>query len=76
MEQMDSVQAKPNRRSQQTYDFSTMYTQLKLKEQEVMKKYVNMVFAYAKKAEGKKGTEKVLKVKAKGEQRSTVAYEN
>ena len=47
-----------------------MYTQLKLEElKKVMKKYVNMVFAYANKAEGKKGTEKVLKVKAKGVQR-------
>ena len=70
MGQMNSAQARPNRRSQQTYDFSTMYTQLKLGElKKVMKKYVDMVFAYANKAEGKKGTEKVLKVKAKGVQR-------
>jgi len=70
MQQMNSANAKPNQGSQQTYDFSTMYTQLKLEELEtVMEKYVDMVFAYAKKAKGKSGKEKVLRVKARGTDR-------
>ena len=70
MDLMNAAQATPNQNCQQTYDFSTMYTQLKLEElKKVMKKYVSMVFAYANKAVGKKG-EKVLRVKASGALRS------
>ena len=63
MDQMNAAQATPHQKCQQTYDFSTMYTQLKLEElKQVMKKYVSMIFSYANKAVGKKG-EKVLRVK-------------
>ena len=64
MKRMDAMPTKSNRKSarnQQTYDFSTMYTQLKLDAmKEKMKKYVEMVFEYAKDCRSKAGVEKVL----------------
>ena len=51
MDLINAAQATPNQRCQQTYDFNTMYTQLKLKElKKVMKKYDN----YAKKSGGRR----------------------
>jgi len=68
MARMQEAGLKPGADGQQTYDFSTMYTSMKLEcVEEKMKQYVDLVFEYQKQNGSKKdrGKEKVLLVKHK-----------
>ena len=69
MARMEAAGLRPGAGGQQTYDFSTMYTSMKLEcVEEKMKQYVDLVFEYQKQTGLKKdrGKEKVILVKNKG----------
>ena len=70
MARMQDAKLKPGIGGQQTYDFSTMYTSMKLDEVEKkMEEYVDLVFEYQKQHDGKstdRHQEKVILVKHKG----------
>ena len=66
---MESAGLRPDAGGQQTYDFSTMYTSMKLEcVEEKMKQYVDLVFEYQKQSGSKKDRDKerVILVKNKG----------
>ena len=77
MRQMEEAQLRPSG-GQQTYDFSTMYTSMKLGNEpdichdgvkQNMNRYVDLVFEYQKQSTGgrkERGKEKVLMLKHKG----------
>ena len=70
MKRMQSLGLKNHKDGQQTYDFSTMYTQVKLDALKTkMKMYSKLLFEYAKqsgKTVSKRGKSKAILVKYKG----------
>jgi len=70
MHRMQGAKRTPGTDGQQTYDFSTMYTSLKLDAiQHQMEEYVNLVFEYQRQATGgknDKGKEKIMVIKYRG----------
>ena len=70
MTRMQRGRHKPSNDGQQTYDFSTMYTSLKLDViQQKMEEYIDLVFEYQRQSTGSKsdkGKEKIMMLKYKG----------